>query len=68
MDDLLMADLGGDEMTRQMQGLRVHKTERGECVYCDRERKRRNDFHPSHEPMGSCRSGGRNHCTCDTCF
>lgn len=55
-------------MTRQMQGLRVHKTERGECVYCDKERKRRNDFHPSHQPMGSCQSGGRNHCTCDTCF
>ena len=25
-------------------------------------------FAPAHRAMRSCRSGGRNHCTCDTCF
>lgn len=25
-------------------------------------------FAPPHTAMSSCRSGGRNHCTCDTCF
>lgn len=23
---------------------------------------------PSHHASGSCRSGGRSHCSCDTCF
>lgn len=25
-------------------------------------------FMPSHRPGSRCRSGGRPHCTCDTCF
>lgn len=25
-------------------------------------------FQPSHKASSRCRSGGRNHCTCDTCF
>lgn len=25
-------------------------------------------FGPSHKAMKRCRSGGYNHCTCDTCF
>ena len=25
-------------------------------------------FAPAHKALSSCRSGGRNHCTCDGCF
>lgn len=25
-------------------------------------------FFPAHDAMPSCRSGGRDHCTCDGCF
>lgn len=38
------------------------------CAYCDREIARGNTFYPPHNASSSCRSGGRNHCSCDTCF
>lgn len=42
----------------------------GECEYCDRIRQEQAHVFPSHKPYDFCRSykGGRNHCTCDTCF
>ncbi len=45
---------------------------RGDCDYCVRVAERGNDpatgFYPDHAAMRGCRSGGRNHCTCDGCF
>lgn len=46
----------------------LHKAPPGECTYCDRERSYNNNFHPSHNASPNCRSGGHNHCSCDTCF
>lgn len=41
---------------------------RGECSYCDNQRTMDSTFFPSHNASSRCRSGGRSHCTCDTCF
>lgn len=35
-----------------------------ECSTCERD----GPAGPSHYAMPGCRSGGRDHCTCDTCF
>lgn len=40
----------------------------GECDYCDGLRLTGSTFHPPHNASPGCQSGGRNHCTCDTCF
>ena len=40
----------------------------GECSYCDKRRKEGATFFPSHDASRNCQSGGRNHCSCDTCF
>lgn len=42
----------------------------GECEYCDKQRSQKIFFFPAHRAYDFCRSykGGRNHCTCDTCF
>lgn len=40
---------------------------RSDCTYCA-EGCSSTDFYPSHTAMSNCRSGGRNHCTCDGCF
>lgn len=40
----------------------------GECGYCDQHREMETRFMPSHYASSRCRSGGNNHCTCDTCF
>lgn len=42
----------------------------GECEYCDNQRENGSTFFPSHKAYSFCRSypGGRNHCTCDSCF
>lgn len=42
----------------------------GECEYCDKERERESLMFPAHKAFSFCRStpGGKNHCTCDTCF
>lgn len=42
----------------------------GECETCDRVRQNQEKIFPSHKAYSFCRSykGGRNHCTCDTCF
>ena len=44
---------------------------RGDCDYCQRIAETLDPvrgFFPDHDVMPSCRSGGRNHCTCDGCF
>ena len=45
---------------------------RGDCDYCKSLVERGYDpvggFFPDHQAMRGCRSGGRNHCTCDGCF
>jgi hypothetical protein len=38
------------------------------CSYCMSEYHAGGTWFPSHYAMASCQSGGRNHCTCDTCF
>jgi len=40
----------------------------GECPTCDRARETGERFMPRHTASARCRSGQRNHCTCDTCF
>jgi hypothetical protein len=35
------------------------------CAYCA---KYAGQMHPSHNASPMCKSGKRNHCTCDTCF
>ena len=47
---------------------RRHKLPEGECSTCDSERKAGSDFHPPHDASPRCESGGRDHCSCDTCF
>lgn len=47
---------------------RRHKLLKGECAYCDRERKDNNNYHPSHDAGPFCESGKREHCSCDLCF
>ena len=44
------------------------KAEPGECAYCDAEREADNSFHPPHDPSPHCRSGGKTHCSCNSCF
>lgn len=46
----------------------THFAPPGECGYCDSQREAEATFFPSHQAMSHCRSGGRNHCTCDSCF
>jgi hypothetical protein len=41
---------------------------KGECGYCDSERENGSTFFPAHKSSARCRSGGYNHCSCDTCF
>lgn len=45
---------------------------RGDCDYCKRMEESGRDpvagFFPDHQAMSNCRSGGRDHCTCDGCF
>jgi len=50
---------------------------RGDCDYCKRLVERDDEFRikdpatgffPDHDAMRGCRSGGRDHCTCDGCF
>lgn len=42
----------------------------GECEYCDNQRANLATSFPGHQKYSFCRSysGGRHHCTCDTCF
>lgn len=41
---------------------------RSDCQTCCRYAESSMGFFPSHEAMKSCRSGRRDHCTCDGCF
>lgn len=38
------------------------------CAFCQAEKARGNTFYPNHFASPRCESGGRNHCSCDTCF
>jgi hypothetical protein len=40
----------------------------GECSVCDNARRMGDRMMPSHTALVSCRSGRRNHCTCDSCY
>jgi len=55
-------------MTNDDEVARGHKAPVGKCAYCDHQRQLKAEFHPSHRASQRCQSGGRNHCTCDTCF
>ncbi len=55
-------------MSDKPRNLHRHKAPPGECKYCDEERAAQNDFHPSHDASPRCKSGGKPHCSCDTCF
>ena len=57
--------------THEKERIMVQKTNRDrhfdvECSYC--RDNYQSPLSPSHEAMASCQSGGRNHCTCSTCF
>lgn len=39
-----------------------------DCKYCQELLEKGEYFAPHHRGSGGCRSGGRAHCTCDTCF
>lgn len=39
-----------------------------ECKICDTIRKEYGGFGPPHRATAYCRSGKRNHCSCDSCF
>ncbi len=47
---------------------RRHKAPEGRCKACDQERKAGAEHHPPHDASSGCKSGGREHCSCDTCF
>lgn len=42
--------------------------ERLSCAECRKIHDSDQILAPRHEPSSRCRSGGRPHCTCDTCF
>ena len=45
----------------------AHKIETAGCKECQRVQAN-NGFGPSHDASPRCKSGGHDHCTCDTCF
>lgn len=55
-------------MTEPIYHIDIGKAPEGECAYCDSLRATGETFHPRHDASARCESGGRNHCTCDTCF
>ncbi|RFA12122.1 hypothetical protein B7R22_16965 [Subtercola boreus] len=54
-----------DGITFEIGGLGTVRW-RSDCAQCVRQGQ--GAFAPSHAAMPRCRSGGRNHCTCDGCF
>lgn len=52
------------ELTRAPPPLRILPV--GRCAYCDANRN--DPMMPNHFASPRCESGGRAHCTCDTCF
>jgi hypothetical protein len=44
-----------------------HRAPEGECSLCDKARAT-GGMETSHDASKRCQSGGRNHCSCDTCF
>lgn len=51
-----------EERRREMQA------ERDACDFCRYIQDEHGGFGPPHFANPNCRSGGHNHCTCDTCF
>ena len=51
-----------------MEGDRVLATYHPGCDFCDTMKGERRTFFPPHDASPRCDSGGRDHCTCDTCF
>lgn len=47
---------------------RLTRAPHGECQICDNLRSEGESFAPPHEASPNCKSGGYNHCSCDTCF
>lgn len=49
-----------------------HVKWRSDCATCRRYEETGSDpvggWFPDHQAMRGCRSGGRDHCTCDGCF
>lgn len=66
--DLKSTDDGSAHPYANGRGFRVVAL--GECRTCDHYRQQYGPtgFFPSHSAMGGCRSGKRDHCTCDGCF
>ncbi|MCR4294320.1 MAG: hypothetical protein NUW21_02205 [Elusimicrobia bacterium] len=66
-----------DEITAETDGTFTHargcptddpaRTGPEECSACQRIAAA-GGFGPSHDASPRCQSGGRDHCTCDTCF
>lgn len=54
--------------TNRIPGRRTFLADPGECTTCDRIRAEGHVIYPPHDAGSGCRSGSRNHCTCDTCF
>jgi hypothetical protein len=50
-----------------LQERKAREDEIANCKYCQ-EIKASGGFGPSHFASPNCRSGRRNHCSCDTCF
>ena len=39
-----------------------------DCAYCMNELNKGRTMFPNHNASRGCKSGGKNHCTCDACF
>jgi hypothetical protein len=53
-----------DQATPKIPRIRVMPE--GSCPYCDQFHY--DDMMPYHHASSGCKSGMRNHCTCDVCF
>jgi hypothetical protein len=43
----------------------VRRTSTSACAFCERNKGK---MMPPHDASARCKSGGHEHCTCDTCF
>jgi hypothetical protein len=57
-----------DGTTVLMEGTVILAIYHDGCGYCETEKEAGRTFFPPHRSSPRCRSGGRPHCTCDTCF
>lgn len=61
-----MAAAAMDGVRRRQRHLIENGTWDPDCTYCRQHTP--GEMMPSHTASPRCQSGGRNHCTCDTCF